>query len=114
DQMQALRLERERHRLALQAERLPEDAPAKVDLPGVVPRAPAHEPQRLLAQMSSSSPSTSRARSMMNLKRAETSLPSRSLITRSVSSSLTMLTRRDGAGGGTGGTGAAEGRAWWP
>ena len=95
DQVQALGLEREGHRVAPVPERLPEHPPPQISLLRVLRRVEADEGQPLAAQMSSSSPSTSRARSMMNLKRAETSLPIRSLIIRSVSSSFSMPTRSE-------------------
>src|SRR5262249_42101098 len=95
DQVKSLPVEGEEHRLARQPERFPEHPPAQVQLLLVLGCVDADEAQLLPAQMSSSSPSTSRARSMMNLKQTETSFPSRSLITRSVSSSLTMLTQSD-------------------
>src|SRR5262249_52468107 len=96
DQVQALRLEGEGHRLPGHAQRLPQHPVPQLQLTRVLRRIEPDEGELLRpAQMSSSSPSTSAARSMMNLKRAETSLPRRSLITRSVSSSLAMVTRSE-------------------
>jgi len=95
DQVETLAVEGKQDRLTLEPQRLAQYLPAQIELLRILGRVDPDEGQLLTAQMSSSSPSTSRARSMMNLKRAETSLPSRSLITRSVSSSSTMLTRSD-------------------